>query len=42
MGRLVERSWRGVRGVLGGEEEGRRERCVLRMRAVVLCSLFRG
>ncbi len=39
MGRLVERSWRGVRGVLALEGRGERDRCVLRMRAVVLCSL---
>lgn len=39
MGVLVEREWRGVRGVLFLEGRGERLRCVFRMRAVVLCSL---
>lgn len=39
MGRLVARSWRGVRGMLFLLGRGERERCVFRMRAVVLCSL---
>lgn len=39
MGRLVVRSWRGVRGMLFLLGSGERERCVFRRRAVLLCSL---
>ena len=42
IGRLVSRSWSGVRGMLFLFGRGERERCVLRRRAVVLCSLGFG
>lgn len=42
MGRSVARSWSGVRGMLFLLGRGERERWVLRMRAVVLCSLAGG
>lgn len=42
MGPLVLREWSGVRGMLFLEGRGERERCVFRMRAVVLCSLVVG
>lgn len=35
----MERSWRGVRGMLFLLGRGERERCVFRRRAVALCSL---
>lgn len=42
IGRFVERACSGVRGMLFLLGSGERERCVLRMRAVVLCSLVGG